>query len=102
MVLESAADLAGFFSTDAHGVSATITINGTASTIDVILNKEFFAIDPGVAVEIDGTTPVVTGASSDMSGVDNLDTISISGITYNIVNVMPDGTGVTQLTLEEQ
>jgi len=102
MVLETAADLAGFFDTDAHGVSATITIGGSSSTINVILNKEYFAIDPGLGIDVEGTQPVVTGRTSDMSGVDNEDTITIDSITYNIVSTQPDGTGVTALVLEQQ
>lgn len=102
MALETAADLAGYFDTDAHGVSATITIGGSSSTISVILNKEYFAIDPGMGIDVEGTQPVVTGRTSDMSGVDNEDTIVIDSITYNIVSVQPDGTGVTALVLEQQ
>lgn len=102
MALETAADLAGFFDTDAHGVSAVITINSSSSTISIIFNNEYFAIDPGTGMQIDGTQPVVTGRSSDMSGVDNADTISINSVAYNIVDVQPDGQGVTQLVLEEQ
>ena len=63
MVLESSADLAGYFDTDAHGTAATITINGSGSSINVILNKEYFAIDPGLGMEVEGTQPVCTGRS---------------------------------------
>tara|TARA_B100000427_G_C15518610_1_gene599315 strand:+ start:1561 stop:1869 length:309 start_codon:yes stop_codon:yes gene_type:complete len=102
MVLESAADLQGYFDTDAHGVSATITINGSSSSVNVILNKEYFGIDPGTAIEIEGTQPVATLASSDCTNVDNQDTIRIDSITYNIVSVQKDGVGITTLVLEEQ
>lgn len=102
MALESAADLAGYFDTDAHGVAATITINGSSSTLNVILNKEYFAIDPGFGTEVEGTQPVATGRSSDMTNVAVGDTILISSITYNITNVQPDGVGITSLVLEEQ
>tara|TARA_R100001443_G_scaffold84007_1_gene90743 strand:+ start:41 stop:349 length:309 start_codon:yes stop_codon:yes gene_type:complete len=102
MALESASDLAGYFETDSHGSSATITINGSGSSINVILNKEYFAIDPGFGTEVEGTQPVATGRSSDMTNVEIGDTIQISSITYNIVSVQPDGTGVTALVLEQQ
>ena len=55
-----------------------------------------------MGIDVDGTQPVVTGRSSDMSGVDNADTILIDSITYNIVDVQPDGVGCTALVLEEQ
>ena len=102
MALESSADLAGYFETDSHGSSATITINGSGSSINVILNKEYFAIDPGLGMEVEGTQPVATGRSSDMTNVEIGDTILISSVTYNIINVQPDGVGVTALVLEEQ
>lgn len=102
MVLESAADLANYFETDSHGTSATITINGSASTINVIINKEYFAIDPGMGMEVEGFQPVATGRTSDMANVDISDTIAIDSVTYNIRSVQPDGTGVTALVLEDQ
>ena len=102
MVLESTADLAGYFDTDAHGISAVITIGGSSSTINVILNKEYFAIDPGTGIDVEGTNPVCTGTSSDMSGVDNEDTIVIDSVTFNIISVEPDGVGITALVLEQQ
>lgn len=102
MALESASDLLGYFDTEAHGVSASITIDGSASTISVILNKEYFAIDPGLAMEIEGSQPVCTGRTSDMTGVEIGDTIQISSVTYNIRSVQNDGTGITVLVLEEQ
>jgi hypothetical protein len=102
MALETASDLAGFFDTDAHGTQATITINGSSSTINVIFNKEYFAIDPGLGVDVESTQPVVTGQSSDMTNVDNEDSITIDSVSYNIVSVQPDGSGVTSLVLETQ
>ena len=66
------------------------------------LNKEYFAIDPGFGTEVEGAQPVATGRSSDMTNVEIGDTIQISSITYNIVSVQPDGTGVTALVLEQQ
>ena len=53
-------------------------------------------------MDIEGTQPVATGITSDMSGVDNEDTIVIDSVTYNIVSVQNDGTGVTALVLEQQ
>ena len=102
MAFESTADLAGFVNTDDFGEAATITIGGSSSSINVILNKEYFAIDPGTAIDIEGTQPVATGITSDMSGVDNEDTIVIDSVTYNIVSVQSDGTGMTALVLEQQ
>ena len=100
MALESAQDLLNFFDTDTHGESASVSINGSASTIKVIINKEYFAI-AGESVDIDGTQPVATCRSSDVTGIDTTDTITIDSVTYNIVNIQPDGTGMTMLILQD-
>jgi hypothetical protein len=101
MALETAQDLLNFFDTETHGVTASISIDGTSSSISVILNNEYFAI-AGESVDIDGTQPVVTCRSSDVTGVDTDDTITISSVTYNITNIQPDGTGVTVLILQDK
>ena len=100
MALETAQDLLNFFDTETHGSSATVTINGAASSISVIINKEYFAI-AGESVDVDGTQPVVTCRSSAVTNIDTADTITIDGITYNIVNIQPDGTGTTTLILQD-
>ena len=53
-------------------------------------------------MDVDGTQPVVTCRSSDVSGIDTDDTITIDSVAYNIVNIQPDGTGVTILILQDQ
>jgi|TARA_Y100000289_G_scaffold41463_1_gene41095 hypothetical protein len=100
MALETAQDLENFFDTETHGSTATVTINGTGSSISVIINKEYFAI-AGESVDVDGTQPVVTCRSSDVTGIDTDDTITIDSVTYNIVNIQPDGTGITVLILQD-
>ena len=72
MALETAQDLLNFFDTETHGSSATVTINGAASSIRVIINKEYFAI-AGESVDVDGTQPVVTCRSSDVTNIDTAD-----------------------------
>tara|TARA_Y100001938_G_scaffold136950_1_gene200522 strand:- start:46 stop:351 length:306 start_codon:yes stop_codon:yes gene_type:complete len=101
MALETAQDLLNFFDTDTHGTSASVSIDGTVTSISVILNEEYFAI-AGESVDVDGTQPVVTCRSSDVSNIDTDDTIVINARTYNIVNIQPDGTGVTVLILQDQ
>jgi hypothetical protein len=100
MSLETAQDLLNFFDTETHGITASISIDGTSSNISVIINNEYFDI-PGDSVDIVGSQPVVHCRSTDVSGVDTSDTITISGITYNIVNIQPDNTGVTVLVLQD-
>ena len=56
----------------------------------------------GLGMEVEGSQPVCTGRSADMTNVEIGDTIQISSVTYNIINVQPDGVGITALVLEEQ
>jgi hypothetical protein len=100
MALESEQDLLNFFDVEAHGKTASISINGVSSSISVIFNKEYLAIE-GESVDVDGYEPVVHCRSSDVSGVDTADTITIDSVSYNIVNIQPDGTGVTVLILQD-
>jgi hypothetical protein len=101
MALEGSADLAGYFDTNANGSAATITIDGSGSSIDVIFNKEFFEI-PGNEVGVQSSQPVFYCRSSDVTNVEQGDTIQVDSITYNIVSVEPDNTGVTVLIGETQ
>jgi hypothetical protein len=103
MVLETATDLAGFFDTDAHGTAATITIDGSGSSIDIIFNKEYFEI-PGEEIGVQSSQPVFYCQTSDVTNVEQGDTILVDSTTYNIVEVQPDGTspGVTVLVGETQ
>ena len=101
MALESAQDLLNFFDTDTHGKSATVTIDGSSSTISVILNNEYFAV-AGESVDIDGTQPVATCRTSDVANIDTSDSITIDSVNYNITNIQPDGTGITVLILQTQ
>ena len=101
MVLESSADLAGYFDTDANGSAATITIDGSGSSINVIFNKEYFEI-PGGEVGVESSQPVMYCRSSDVTNVEQGDTIQVDSVTYNIVKVEPDNTGVTVLFGESQ
>ena len=101
MALEGSADLAGYFDTNANGSAATITIDGSRSSIDVIFNKEFFEI-PGNEGGVQSSQPVFYCRSSDVTNVEQGDTIQVDSITYNIVSVEPDNTGVTVLIGETQ
>jgi hypothetical protein len=100
MALETAQDLLNFFDTETHGKTATVTINGSNSNIKVIHNQEYFDI-PGESVDIVGSQPIVHCRTSDVTGIDTDDTILIDSVTYNVVNIQPDNTGVTVLILQD-
>ena len=91
-----AEDLTQFFDTDDFGVAATY--NGS-TTVNGIFDNGFSAI--GSQPGIEGSLPSFTCRASDVSGVVHGHTLVISGATYNIVGVHPDGTGVVMLALSE-
>ena len=93
-------ELAEFFDTGAHGVAATYTPSGgSASTVNVILNDDYLSI-PGGMMEVEGSTPVAVVRSSDVSSVAQGDALVVDSVTYSVVGVRPDGTGITELALE--
>ena len=91
MAIESAADLAGYFDTDAFGLTAVYTPSGgSASSIAVILNREFVAVDAGGSVGVESFSPVVHCSLSDTPDIGHDDTFLISSETYTVVEVEKD------------
>lgn len=95
-------DFSEFYDTDDFAVSATYTPQGgSASTITGIFDNEYQMIDAG-SVGVSGATPVFECATASVSSAAPGDSLVIAAVTYLIVEVMPDGTGVTALVLEKQ
>lgn len=91
-----------FFDTDDFAVAATYTPSGgSASTVNGIFDDEYFD-EVGGSVGIEGSQPRFMCNLEDVSAVSQGDALSVGGITYQIVNVQKDGTGVVILVLEEQ
>lgn len=85
------------------GVSATFTpVGGSASTITVIFDNNYEAVDAGGGVAFAMQQPRVTCRSSDVTGVSEGATMVIDSANYIVRVVMPDGTGITELMLEAQ
>lgn len=85
------------------GVSATYTADGgSPTTITVIFDKEYVGVDANGQVSVESNNPMVICKASDVSDADHAATLAISGTTYNVVGVQPDGTGFTILMLEKQ
>lgn len=85
-------DLDEFFDADDFGIAAVV--DGEAVT----------GIFDNIYVEIEGvsgTHPVLTCKTSAVSHASQGDTVTIAGISYRIASIEPDGTGVTQLILED-
>lgn len=83
------------------GVAATFTpVGGTASSITVIFDNAYEAVDVGGGSTFAVTQPRVTARTADVSGATEGATLAIGGVTYTIRVVMPDGTGITEMMLE--
>jgi hypothetical protein len=88
---------------DEFGVSATYTPDGgVASTVQGIFDNGYSGVDVGAGAQVASTDPRFLCRSEDVSGVADGDTLVVSSVTYIIRTPMPDGTGFTELQLEEQ
>jgi hypothetical protein len=102
MSVESADDRLAMLDADEFGVSATWTPDGgSASTVVGIFDNEFRSTDVGAGAEIATDDPHFLCRSADVSGIAEGDALSVSGTDYTIRVVMADGTGMTELVLEE-
>lgn len=110
--LETEADMLNYLDKDyGHGVGATYTRSGTASSISVILNNEFILQDEGIGLE--ALKPVAHARSVDVPNASFGDLLNVEAIkdvdgntlkaaqNYTIVNVQKDRTGFSSLILEE-
>lgn len=74
---------------------------GSPVTIRGIFDSAYVAIE-GESVQITGTSPRFTCKSSDIPNIQTGDALAIYSKNYSVVEVQPDGAGVTQILLEEQ
>lgn len=98
MAIESAADRAAMLSSDDFGVAITVG----ASTIYGIFDKEYFAVQGG-EVDTESDMPTVLVQSSDVTAqsIAVATALTISGDSYTVVSVQPDGQGMTRLVLRD-
>jgi hypothetical protein len=100
MAIETDADLAELFDTDFSATAGTFTPDGgSASTVNGIFGNVFFEIPAG-ETSIEGKQASFICKTSDVSSAAHGDTLVVSGTTYTVRGVQPDGTGVTTLILE--
>lgn len=87
-------DLSLFFSTMDFAVAA---IYNGSTTVNGMLGKSYVTVN-----NVESTAPNFTCAASDVPDAEHGDTLVINSITYLVVGVQADGTGITTLILEEQ
>lgn len=103
MAVENDDTLAFFLSTNDFAVDATYTpVGGSATTVSGIYDDPYLAASAGGMVEFTATSPTFLAKTSDFTGATYGASLVVSGKTYAVVEVMPDGTGMTTLMLEEQ
>lgn len=107
MAVEDAADRAVFVDVDDFGVTATYSLaNGGDVSIDGIFDDGYATIDLERAAGFDRSSsePQFHCRSADLPAAaqqDAGDTLTVGGLTYCVVEFMPDGTGMTVLRLSE-
>lgn len=100
MPVESAADLAVFFSPSDFGVSATYLRATARHAVTGIFDREYVAADVA-EVAFATTEPVFHLRSAHVpAGAVPGDRLVIDGASWTVRNIEPDGTGVTRLRLE--
>lgn len=94
-------NLSQFFRTADFAVEAAYTPEGgSAATIHGIFDAEYLAVDGEGNVAVASSQPVFHCRTSDV--VDPYGgTLVVAGVTYDIVEFKPDGTGTTMLVLED-
>ena len=100
MAVETAADRLVML-TD-FGIEVAYTHDGNTTNITGIFDKEYEAVDSGGGVAFAMEQPRFHVRTQDAPNATDGDTLVISGVTYIIRVVMPDGQGMTELQLENQ
>lgn len=92
-------DLSEFFDTT-YGFAVTATYNGVTS-VNGIFDAEYFETTAGFG-GIQSSQPVFLCRAADMPSAVHGQTLVVNAVTYQIVGVEPDGSGITLLKLEKQ
>jgi len=99
MAVESAADRQDLL--DDFGVSCTLTFSdATTSALTGILDNEFVETLSGTRVGVESQQPMLTCRTSDISGAEHGNSITVDGTSYTVRGIHPDGTGFSVLMLE--
>ena len=93
-------DLANaFFNTDDFAESVTYTEFGKGPvTIKAMYDAETIPVDP-LTGDVRSANTLIWCATKDTPNASNKDTFTISGNVFNVRNVLPDGSGVSEITL---
>jgi len=98
MAMDMSADNLAMLSSSEFGATS-FTLKGNA--IAGIFDAAYYQV-VGIDGSVESTTPAVICQASDAVGVKHEDIAVIDGVTYYVVGIKPDGTGMTELALEVQ
>lgn len=94
-------DIDIFFATADFARLATYTpVVGAAKEIEIIFDAPF-SMTSAQGIDYQSDVPVATCRTSDVQSVTEGDTLTIDAVVLKIVDVQPDGTGITRLTLSK-
>lgn len=104
MPVESAADRAAFVSTNDFGASIIYTAEGqSAVTLSGIFDNEYL-LQPveGMETGAESATPKITCRTADLPADAAVgDELTVDGVDYAVVELMPDGTGMSEIRLHK-
>lgn len=79
-----------------------VTVTSGASTFLAIFENDHQPVDAGGGVEFSIQQAMILCNTSDVTGIGQGSLVSISGNSYAVTDVQPDGQGMTMLILEDQ
>ena len=103
MAVETADDLAAMLAVDdGFGIAAShINEYGVESALTGIFDNPYFSANSGIGeVTFADSNPTFTGRTVDFTDIRYGDRLEIGSVVWVIREIIPDGTGLTELTLE--
>lgn len=91
-------DLTAFFNADELATNATLD----GAPVCGIFDAAYVAVDSGASLGVDSTNPqfVLPTSQADAAGVHHGSALVVNAVTYRVISIEPDGTGVTTLRLQ--
>ncbi len=102
MAVETDDERAIFFGVDDFGSAASVTINSTTTQVAGIFDDDYQDVDAGGMVGFATSSPTFHARTSDLTGIEEGDTLTVNAQNFVVRVVMDDGTGLTMLQLERQ
>jgi hypothetical protein len=84
------------------GVNCSYTPDvGPTVVFKTILLNDYYSVETG-SVSVEMNQPIAVIRTEDAPSIAHQDTMVINAITYKVVNIRPDGTGISEIQLEQQ